>query len=276
MAQNGCRKGTLLSNPPESEQPGPYPRPSPEQNPGQSFPETHPEPAWQQGSQQPWQPPAGGEHAHPQGGQPPYPQEGWPPPAPPSPQPPYPQQGWPPPAPGYPQPPYPQQGWQQPPFPGQPSYPQSQTQWPPPPAGSKKALWIVLGSVGVVLLLIAAGVVLLVNVVGATTNQAKDVADDFTRLMVSGEADNAYDKYLDSSFRQEVSKEDFIAGHKELELDASCEPTYSGVESYKEDGTKFAEVWGVLICDDKDLEFEYFFEGRDQLKVTEVWIEPLE
>ncbi|WP_309107011.1 hypothetical protein [Arthrobacter sp.] len=133
-----------------------------------------------------------------------------------------------------------------------------------------------LGSVGGVVLLVAAGVVLLVNVLGATSDQAKDVADDFTRLMVSGETDNAYDNYLDSSFQQEVSKEDFIAGHQELELDASCEPSYDFVDSYKVDGTKYAEVWGVLACDAQDLEFEYFLEGKDQLKLTSVWIEPVE
>ena len=116
----------------------------------------------------------------------------------------------------------------------------------------------------------------MVNVVGATSNQARDVADDFTRLMVAGETDNAYDKYLHSSFQQDVSKEDFIAAHKELELDASCEPTYSGVDSYKVDGTKYAEVWGVLTCDDKDLEFEYFLEGKNELKLTDAWIEPVE
>ena len=132
-----------------------------------------------------------------------------------------------------------------------------------------------LGSVAGVLLLVAAGVVLLINVVGATTNQAREAADEFTRLMVSGETDNAYDNYLHSSFKQAVSKQDFVAGHKELELDASCEPTYSGVNSHKVDGMKFAEVWGVLTCDDKDFEFEYFFEGKDQLKVTEAWIEPM-
>ena len=135
---------------------------------------------------------------------------------------------------------------------------------------------IVLGSLGGVLLLVVAGVVLLVNVVGATTNQAKDLADDFTRLMVSGEAGNAYDNYLDASFQEEVAKEDFIAGHQELELDASCKPTYGGTDSYKEDGIKFAEVWGVLACDGKNLEFDYFFEGKDELKLTNVWFEPVE
>ncbi|MGX9901769.1 hypothetical protein ACW0JT_21430 [Arthrobacter sp. SA17] len=117
--------------------------------------------------------------------------------------------------------------------------------------------------------------VLLVNVLGATGDHAKDVADDFTSLMVSGETDNAYDNYLDSSFQQEISKEDFIAGHQELELDASCKPTYDFVDSYKVDGTKYAEVLGVLACDDKDFEFEYFLEGKNELKLTSVWIEPM-
>ncbi|WP_461163364.1 hypothetical protein [Arthrobacter sp. R4-81] len=126
------------------------------------------------------------------------------------------------------------------------------------------------------MLLVAAGVVLLVNVLGATSDQAKNVADDFTRLMVSGETDNAYDNYLDSSFQQEVSKEDFIAGHQELQLGASCEPSYDFVDSYKVDGTKYAEVWGVLACDDQDLEFEYFLEGKNELKLTDVWIGPVE
>ena len=46
------------------------------------------------------------------------------------------------------------------------------------PQKSRKALWIVLGIVGGVLLLVRVGVVVLLNVVGGATNQARGIADD--------------------------------------------------------------------------------------------------
>jgi hypothetical protein len=150
-------------------------------------------------------------------------------------------------------------------------YQQPQPQWQPTP---NKALWVVLGIVGGVLLLVAAGVVLLVNVLGATTNQARDLAGRFTDLMISGETDNAYENYFAPSLQKDLPKEDFIAYFQDLELDASCEPTYSNLDSYRIDGKKVVQVRGVLACDGKNIEFEYVFEGNDGLKMTNVWMEP--
>ena len=144
----------------------------------------------------------------------------------------------------------------------------------PPPKKSRKALWIVLGIVGGVLLLVAAGVAILLNVVGGATNQARGIADDFTKLIIAGEVSTAYEKYLDPALMQKISPEEFAAGVQSLELDASCKPNFSSLNVSSSNGDNAADVAGSIDCDTKRVQLVYRFEGRDELKMVNIRLRP--
>jgi hypothetical protein len=145
---------------------------------------------------------------------------------------------------------------------------------PPPPKKSRKALWIVLGIVGGVLLLVAAGVVILLNVVGGATNQARGIADEFTKQIIAGDVNGAYEKYLDPALMEKISREEFAAGVQSLELDPSCKPNYSSLNVSTDNGSNTAEVTGSIDCDTKHVELAYRFEGRDELKMVNIRLRP--
>ncbi len=139
-----------------------------------------------------------------------------------------------------------------------------------PPARGRRGLWTILGVVGGVLLLVILGVVILINVVAGPTNHARGLADDFTKLVINGETSAAYDKYLDPALQEQVSKEAFIAGIKTLEMDNTCKPTYNNVKAETENGTKGADVAGIITCDGgRNIDLVYRFEGTDELKMME-------
>jgi hypothetical protein len=144
----------------------------------------------------------------------------------------------------------------------------------PPPKKSRKALWIVLGIVGGVLLLVSAGVVVLLNVVGGATNQARGIADDFTKLLIAGEVSTAYEKYLDPALMRKISPEEFAAGVQSLELDGSCKPNFSSLNVNSNNGSNSADVAGTIDCDTKSVELAYRFEGRDELKMVNIRLRP--
>ena len=144
----------------------------------------------------------------------------------------------------------------------------------PPPKKSRKALWIVLGIVGGVLLLVSAGVVVLLNVVGGATNQARGIADDFTKLIIAGEVSTAYEKYLDPALMRKISPEEFAAGVQSLELDGSCKPNFSSLNVNSNNGSNSADVAGTIDCDTKSVELAYRFEGRDELKMVNIRLRP--
>ena len=204
---------------------------------------------------QPGHEPAAG---HPAPGQPPVPYYA----APPGP----PGNGAPPnyPPPGNGAPPY--YGSQPPPYYGSPGQ--------PPPKKSRKALWIVLGIVGGVLLLVAAGVVILLNVVGGATNQARGLADDFTKQIIAGDVNGAYEKYLDPALMEKISREEFAAGVQSLELDGSCKPNFSSLNVSTDNGANAADVEGSIDCDTKHVELAYRFEGHDELKMVNIRLRP--
>jgi hypothetical protein len=128
---------------------------------------------------------------------------------------------------------------------------------------------------GGVLLLVILGVVILANVVAGPTNHARSLADDFTKLVIAGDTSAAYDGYLDPALQEQVSKEAFIAGIKTLEMDNSCKPSYSEVKAVNENGTKEANVVGLISCSGgKDIDMVYRFEGTDELKMMEIKIKP--
>ena len=211
---------------------------------------------------QPGHEPASG---HPAPGQPPVPYYAAPPGAPGNGAPPnYPPPSNPPPANGAP--PYYGGPGQPPPYYGGPGQ--------PPPKKSRKAVWIVLGIVGGVLLLVAAGVVILISVVGGATNQARGIADDFTKLIIAGEASTAYEKYLDPALMQKISPEEFAAGVESLELDGSCKPNFSSLNVSSNNGSNAADVAGSIDCDTKRVELAYRFEGRDELKMVNIRLRP--
>ncbi|MET3721223.1 MULTISPECIES: hypothetical protein [unclassified Arthrobacter] len=144
-----------------------------------------------------------------------------------------------------------------------------------PPARGRRRLWTILGVVGGVLLLVILGVVILFNVVAGPTNHAKGLADDFTKLVIDGDSSTAYDKYLDPALQEQVTKEAFIAGIKTLEMDNSCKPTYSAVSADTENGTKTADVLGLITCDGaRNIDLVYRFEGTHDLKMMNIKIKP--
>ena len=177
---------------------------------------------------------------------------------------------------------YPTPGNGAPPANGAPTYYGGPGQPPPyyggpgqlPPKKSRKALWIVLGIVGGVLLLVAAGVVILLNVVGGATNQARGIADEFTKLIIAGDVNGAYEKYLDPALMEKISREEFAAGVQSLELDGSCKPNFSSLNVSSENGANAADVEGSIDCDTKSVDLVYRFEGRDELKMVNIRLRP--
>ncbi|MDF9750863.1 hypothetical protein [Arthrobacter sp. ES3-54] len=226
---------------------------------------------------QPGHEPAAG---HPASGQPPVPYYAAPPGPPGNGAPPnYPPPGngappnYPPPGNGAP-PNYPPPGNGAPPYYGSPPPPYYGSPGQPPPKKSRKALWIVLGIVGGVLLLVAAGVVILLSVVGGATNQARGLADDFTKQIIAGDVNGAYEKYLDPALMEKISREEFAAGVQSLELDASCKPNYSSLNVSTDNGANSADVAGSIDCATKHVELAYRFEGRDELKMVNIRLRP--
>ena len=143
-----------------------------------------------------------------------------------------------------------------------------------PPAKKRRKLWIVLTAVGAVLLLVVAGIIILVNVVGGATNHARGLADGFTKLVIAGESSKAYDEYLDPLLQRQLSKEAFITGVDSLEMDGSCKPSYDSLKVSTEDGVNAADVAGVITCDGKQVDLAYRFEGAGDMKMTNIKLRP--
>lgn len=143
-----------------------------------------------------------------------------------------------------------------------------------PPARSRKGLWIVVGIVGGVLLLVVVGVLLLLNLVGGATRKASDLADDFTKLVLAGETDKAYDDFMDPALKKQLTKEDFASGVESLKLDQSCATVYDDLKMSSESGSNIADVTGVINCDGKDIALVYRFAGKDELKMVNIRLKP--
>jgi hypothetical protein len=143
-----------------------------------------------------------------------------------------------------------------------------------PPAKKRPKLWIILTAIGGVLLLVVIGIVILVNVAGSATNQAKGLADGFTKLVIAGNSSKAYDDYLDPALQEQLSKETFIAGVESLEMDQNCKPAYNEVQVGTENGVKSADILGLITCDGKNVDLAYKFEGTDDLKMTNIKLRP--
>jgi hypothetical protein len=143
-----------------------------------------------------------------------------------------------------------------------------------PPAKGRRKLWIILAGIGGVLLLVVLGIIILVNVAGSATNQARGLADGFTKLVIAGENAKAYDDYLDPALQEQLSKEAFITGVESLEMNDSCKPSYNNLEVSTENGVKAADVAGVITCDGKEVDLAYRFEGTDKLMMTNIKLRP--
>jgi len=144
----------------------------------------------------------------------------------------------------------------------------------PPRQRSRRKLWIILGSIGGVLLLVILGIVILVNVVGSATNQARGLADDFTKKVIAGDSSGAYDEYLDPDLKKQLSKEAFISGVKSLEMDSSCQPAYNNLKVATDNSVKSAEVVGQISCTGKKVDLAYRFQGTDKLLMTNIKLRP--
>jgi hypothetical protein len=144
-----------------------------------------------------------------------------------------------------------------------------------PQVKGRRKLWVILGIVGGVLLLVIVGVVILVNVVGGATNEAKGLADNFTKMVIAGESSKAYDDYLDPALKEQLSKEDFIAGVQSLQMDDTCKPAYDNLKVSSDNGTNAADVTGLITCNgDKKIDLAYRFEGREELKMINIKLKP--
>lgn len=143
-----------------------------------------------------------------------------------------------------------------------------------PPARSRKGLWIVVGIVGGVLLLVVVGVLLILNLVGGATRKASNLADDFTRLVIAGETDKAYDDFMDPALKEQLTKDDFASGVESLKLDPSCTTAYDDLKVSTENETNIADVAGLIKCEGKDIELVYRFAGKDELKMVSIRLKP--
>lgn len=143
-----------------------------------------------------------------------------------------------------------------------------------PPARSRKGLWIVVGIVGGVLLLVVVGVLLILNLVGGATRKASDLADNFTRLVIAGETDKAYDDFMDPALKEQLTKDDFASGVESLKLDPSCTTAYDDLKVSTENETNIADVAGLIKCEGKDIELVYRFAGKDELKMVSIRLKP--
>jgi hypothetical protein len=240
--QAACRKGLILSNPQEPYQPA-------QPDAGERR-RRQPPPVPQYGPPQPGVP-----------GQPPVP--------------PHAPSGQQPPAPQYGQPQYgePQYGPPQYAAPAPYGTPGQQPPGQQPPAGRRKK-WILLGIAGGVLLLVIAGGVFVFNLVGGATNQARNLADDFTRLVIAGDTDKAYDDFLDPALQEKLSKEEFAAGVQSLDLNDTCKPTYNDLKVSSENGNNTADVAGVIGCDGKEVDLAYRFDSDRDMKMINIKLRP--
>lgn len=142
------------------------------------------------------------------------------------------------------------------------------------PARRRPRLWVILTAIGGVLLLVVLGIVILVNVAGSATNQAKGLADGFTKLVIAGDSSKAYDDYLDPVLQEQLSKESFISGIASLNMDDSCRPAYNDLQVATENGVKSADILGLITCEGKNVDLQYRFEGTDELKMTNIKLRP--
>jgi hypothetical protein len=143
-----------------------------------------------------------------------------------------------------------------------------------PSAKKRLKPWIIVTAIGGVLLLVILGVVIGFNVSGSATNQAKGLADGFTKLVIAGNSSKAYDDYLDPALQEQLSKETFIAGVESLGMDKNCKPAYNDVQVSTENGVKSADILGLITCDGKNVDLAYKFEGTDELKMTNIKLRP--
>lgn len=178
-------------------------------------------------------------------------------------QPPYGQQG----QPEYGQAPYGQAPYSQPPY-AQPPYDgghygQAFGQPAAPVRKSRKVLWIVLGVVGAVVILAVVGVVLLVNLVFNATGKVKSQAEEFTNLLLKGQTDEAYDRFLTDSLKDDLPKATFIRGINGLELSDSCKSSYNSVNVQSTNGVNHSEITGTLDCSGRTIEIKYGFVGNE-------------
>lgn len=162
----------------------------------------------------------------------------------------------------YEQPLHGQPPYSQPPYDGG-QYGQPFGQPAAPSRKNRKVLWIVLGAVVGVVLLVVVGVVLLVNLVGNATAKAKGQAQEFTNLLLDGRNEEAYDRFLTDSLKEDVSKAAFLDGIGSLELSDSCKANYNSVNAESKNGVNRAEVSGTLDCSGRTIELKYGFVGND-------------
>jgi hypothetical protein len=74
--------------------------------------------------------------------------------------------------------------------------------------------------------------------------------------------------------RTRLSREDFAAGVKSLQLDPSCTTAYDDLKVSTQNGNNLADVAGLIKCPGKDIELVYRFAGKDTLKLVTIRLRP--
>ncbi|OFI36705.1 hypothetical protein BIU82_12745 [Arthrobacter sp. SW1] len=124
-----------------------------------------------------------------------------------------------------------------------------------------------------VLVLVVVGVILLVGLVGNATNKAKGQAEEFTKLLVNGETEEAYDRFLSDALKADLTKASFVRGINGLDLDSDCKAAFNSVEAQSNNGSNEAEVSGTLDCSGRIIELRYGFVGSE-LKMDAIRVKP--
>ena len=145
----------------------------------------------------------------------------------------------------------------------------------PPPQKSRKALWIVLGIVGGVLLLVAAG--------AAPPSWSAWWAEPPTRPGARGRIHEADHRRRGQHRLREVPgpgphAEDFPGGVRRRGAEPGAgrqlQTYFSSLKVSSNNGANAADVAGSIDCATKQVELAYRFEGRDELKMVNIRLRP--
>jgi hypothetical protein len=59
-------------------------------------------------------------------------------------------------------------------------------------------------------------------------------------------------------------------------MDAACKPEYNDLKVSSENGINAADIAGVITCEGQQVDLAYRFEGKDDLKMTNIKLRPKE